>query len=183
MCKRICLVRLELLLAGGPGCVSLPAHSSPGGPLLVPCPETIFSGAGCGWERAAPGALVCCVPEPGCPHGAAVLGETCSSGSWCHTPGGWFETLCGWKLCCLILVLLPSHSRLLVNGRCLLSEKLLPGHCCPFPSAELLFRWLLSLGIARCHRRWAGLGARCRHMGNIPVPPGLILGMSITPGG
>lgn len=126
---------------------------------------------------------VCCVPEPGCPHGAAVLGETCSSGSWCHTPGGWFETLCGWKLCCLILVLLPSHSRLLVNGRCLLSEKLLPGHCCPFPSAELLFRWLLSLGIARCHRRWAGLGARCRHMGNIPVPPGLILGMSITPGG
>lgn len=51
---------------------------------------------------------VCCVPEPGCPYGAAVLGETCSPGSWCHTPGGYFETLWGWKLCCLILVLLTS---------------------------------------------------------------------------
>lgn len=42
----------------------------PRGPLLGPCPETIFSLPGCGWEGSAPGKLVwgCGLlhPSPGC---------------------------------------------------------------------------------------------------------------------
>lgn len=65
----------------GPACVcaSLTARSSLGGPLLVPCPETIFSLPVCGGKGTAPGKLVCrlraaCPPSPGCVHGAALLG-------------------------------------------------------------------------------------------------------------
>lgn len=138
-----CLVRVELLLAGRPAhvCASLTAHFSLGGPLLVPCPETIFSLPVCGWKRTAPGKLVCrlraaCAPSPGCIHGAALLGgklqlwellSCCRCLILNHFGNGCF-TACFWYFSHHVPDYWLPYEQ---GGKHLLYEKLLLGHCGP----------------------------------------------------
>lgn len=137
----------------------------PQGPLLVPCPETIFSSLLCGYRRAAGN---WCAGWGLQPWDCSSWGGSCSFGSQCHAPGVFFSTLFWLEAYFWYFSYHVPDCWLLdqQNGSHLLSEKLLPvstGQNCSTG-------WSPSLGTCKGHRGCKLQGCSC--WGHLPVPAG-----------